>query len=70
MNRYPMVFAPRSWRPALNPWAVSVLRPLRKRRIEREVKLHTIDVHGIEISARGVEPGPANYDCSQSSQPR
>ena len=57
MNRYPMVFAPRSWRPALNPWAVSVLRPLRKRRIEREVKLHTIDVHGIEYLRAALNQG-------------
>jgi hypothetical protein len=48
MNRYPMVFAPRSWKPAMNPWAVGLLRPLRKRQLERAVKLHRIDVQGLE----------------------
>jgi 1-acyl-sn-glycerol-3-phosphate acyltransferase len=57
MNRYPMVFAPRSWSPALNPWAVGCLRPLRKRQIEREVKLHRIDVQGIEHLRTALDHG-------------
>jgi hypothetical protein len=57
MNRYPMEFAPRRWKPALNPWAVGLLRPLRKRQIRREVKLHRIDVQGIEHLRTALDQG-------------
>ena len=49
MNRYPMIFAPRSWSPALNRWMVAALRPLRQRCVKRDVKLHDITVHGGDI---------------------
>lgn len=48
MNRYPMVFAPRSWSPALNPLAVRLLRPLRKRRLRVHVQLNDVAVQGTE----------------------
>jgi 1-acyl-sn-glycerol-3-phosphate acyltransferase len=57
MNRYPMVFAPRSWSPNLRPWCVKLLRPFRKREIRNKVRLASIEVRGGEHVAAALRAG-------------
>lgn len=46
MNRYPMVFAPRNWSPALNRRAIQLLTPIRKWKMRHQVKLNRFEIRG------------------------
>lgn len=46
MNKYPMLFAPQHWSPALTPWLVRCLRPLRRRRYRETMRLNPVQVTG------------------------
>jgi hypothetical protein len=46
MNRYRMQFAPRVWKPRLNPLVVRMLRPLRIRQQRNKQRLQQVEVRG------------------------
>lgn len=46
MNKYPMLFAPKHWSPALTPWLVRCLRPLRRRSYRDTMRLNPVQVSG------------------------
>lgn len=48
MNPYRMAPPPRWWRPALKPWLVRCLRPLRRWRLARVHRLMEVEVQGVE----------------------
>ncbi len=57
MNRYRMRFAPHVWTPALSPWFVSMMRPLRLRQQRRDVRVHQVNVQGADIVSQHLRRG-------------